>query len=175
MTQPLRIPPRTLLLAAAALVVAAAIAPLAYADSLQSIIQNFKATIQRHPNGRVKTQMTAGSAIVKQNNDIEASDVRLFMLNDQGQIESILESDSVHVDIKSQTGLCPNKASFERHSPRGRDSSSSNKPTSVDGVRLEGSHVEWLGRDSQIIIHSNAVITLYRDGRSIAEGWNTPQ
>ena len=143
--------------------------PLSFAaaQSLTGAVQKFKATLQRHPNGRVRTQLIAGSATGTADNRVHATDVKIFILTPEGEIECQLESDVVDIDIEAKKGHCPNHVSFERHTPHDRNS----EEYLEDGVSIEGDDVDWLGESNQLIGNSNAVIHIYRDGKTLAEGW----
>ena len=156
---------RTLPRIAAALL----LVPLSFAaaQSLSGTVKAFKATLQRHPNGRVRTQLFAESATTTADNHVDATDVRILILTPDGDIECTLESDRVLVDVDARTGHCPNHVYFERHTPHRRDA----EDYPEDGVSIEGDNVEWFGDRNQIIVNSNAVIHIYREGKTLAEGW----
>lgn len=142
-------------------------ATLTLAQRVGDSLQNFKATLQRHPNGRVKTQLTAETATVPSEGTIHASGVCLFMLTPDGDIECTLESDEVEIVQETQYGHCPRHAAFERHTPHDREITDYRE----DGVFIEGDDVEWFGDRGKLVINTNAVIKIFRDGKSVAEGW----
>ncbi len=164
---PLSSPPRRPgWIAAALAAVVLAIAPLLAPAQVANIIENFKATLQRHPNGRVKTMLTAAHAELPPDGTIHGTDVHVIVCDEDGNLTAELKSDTVVVDQAAKTGHCPNEASFERHAPRRRDDS-----VAENGVSIAGYNVFWSGNDNQIVINSNAVVTIFREGKTIAEGW----
>ncbi len=154
-----------------AAVLLGAVSPLLFAPwgraQVQNVVANFRATLQRHENGRVRTQLTAGRAEFPPDGTIHAYDVELNVYTKDGDLEACLRSGEVRFDRDSREGHCPGEASFERHAThRGGDSA---KPV---GVSISGSDVKWLGDSAQLVIHSNAVVTIFREGKSLAEGWH---
>ena len=160
-------PPRRLGLVAAALAVAAlAGAPLLAPAQVANIIENFKATLQRHPNGRVKTMLTAAHAELPPDGTIHGTDVHVIVCDEEGNLTAELQGETIVVDQEAKTGHCPGAASFERHAPRRRGDT-----VVENGVSIAGYNVVWSGNDNQLVINSNAVVTIFREGRTLVEGW----
>ena len=158
--------PRRLGFVAAALAIAAAALPLFAPAQVANIIDNFKATLQRHPNGRVKTMLTAAHAELPPDGTIHGTDVRVVVCDEEGNLTAELSSSAVIINQEEQTGHCPNEASFERHAPRRRGDA-----TVENGVSIFGHDVVWRGNDNQLVINSNAVVTIYREGKPLVDGW----
>lgn len=160
-------PQRRLALAAAALVAAAlAGAPLLAPAQVANVIENFRATLQRHPNGRVKTMLTASHAELPPDGTIHGTDVHVIMCDEEGNLTGELQGDVVVVDQEAKTGHCPGAASFEHHAPRRRGDA-----MVENGVSIAGRDVVWRGNDNQIVINSNAVVTIFREGKPLVDGW----
>ena len=160
-------PPRRLGLAAAALAafVLAAL-PLLATQEAQTVIENLKSTLQRHPNGRVKTLLTADRAELPDENTIHGHNVTITIYTPDGLLEAFLETDEVIIDKEHNEGTCPGSASFERHAPRRRG-----ETFEENGISISGNQVRWVGEENKLSIESNATVTIYREGKSIAEGW----
>lgn len=160
--------PRRQRLAALVLAVTAvlAAAPLLVGAEAQTIIENLKSSLQRHPNGRVRTLLTAARAELPDEDTIHGFDVELTVYTPDGELQSRLESDEVIIDKTHSRGHCPGSASFERHSPTKRG-----ETAEENGVSISGRDVWWTGDESRLSISNDVVLVIYREGKTIAEGW----
>ena len=128
-----------------------------------NVIRSFKATLQRHPSGRVKTVLLADSASIEEEKRIHAENVRLKMLTNEGIPECELRADLLDIDQSSQIGHSPH-ASFEKADPAADAADAGSRSFSI-----EGDGVIWYGARSQLVISSNAVITI-RGGGTMMKG-----
>ena len=161
-------PPRLLRrIAATCLGIAlAAVLPLVAAEQAQTVIENLKSTLQRHPNGRVKTLLEASRAELPSEDIIHGFDVSIRVFTPEGDLEAVLETGEVILDKTHNEGICPGETSFERHAARRRGDA-----VEENGIAISGSVVRWIGEENKLSINSNAVVTIFREGKSIAEGW----
>ena len=150
-------------LAAGALLCAA---PLLFGAEAQTIIENLKSSLQRHPNGRVRTLLTAERAELPDDDTIHGFNVELTVYTPDGELQSRLESDEVIIDKSRNTGHCPGSASFERHAPTKRGAA-----VEENGVSIAGRDVYWVGDASRLSVSNDVVLVIYRQGKTIAEGW----
>ena len=149
-----------------ALLAALAIAPFLARAQIENVIDNFRATLQRHPNGRVKTMLTADRAVLPPDGTIHGTNVRLISCDDEGNLTAELQTGSIVVNQQAKTGHCPYEATFERHAPRRRGDA-----VVENGVGISGYDVVWRGEENILVINSNAVVTIYREGKTLVDGW----
>ena len=160
-------PPRRMVMAAALLAASIlAAVPLLAIEEAQTVIENLQSTLQRHPNGRVKTLLAASRAELPDENTIHGYNVSISIFTADGLLEAFLETDEVIINKEHNEGVCPGSASFERHAPRRRG-----EAFEENGISISGNQVRWVGEENTLSINSNATVTIYREGKSIAEGW----
>ncbi|MCE9614187.1 MAG: LPS export ABC transporter periplasmic protein LptC [Lentisphaerae bacterium] len=65
-------------------------------------IRNLRIPLELYPDGKVKMQITAGTATLAENGNIEATEVKIEMYGPAGEVEGHAEVGSCHVDRENQ-------------------------------------------------------------------------
>ncbi len=139
-----------LLLLAAVLPAAWAVAQL---GGQMDMIENFRAPVDKHDNGLVKTMLRARRATLAGPSEVHAEEVVVELYDNTGILEGILMADNATIDQRRQRGRSTGPVRFERR-----------------GVSISGTGMTWDGSKKLLWIETNAVVRLERS-QTLLEGW----
>lgn len=128
--------------------------PLLRDSSRMDVVENFRLPLEKHPDGRVKTLLNAKRAGMKPDGTVAAEQIRIEMYAATGALAGVLRAEDADIDQVNGRGSGKGDVLLERQ-----------------GVKISGTGLTWIGRDSIVRIESNAVVELDRSGKTLAEGW----
>lgn len=126
---------------------------------LGQTVKNIRVPLQRHENGRVKEIMIAEEAFVTPDGVYHAEkSFQVFFFSAEGATNGVLRTQNAE--------FTPNALTNATAAARG--------PIRLDfepkGVSLAGVDLTWKALPKTITIHSNAVLSISRQGRSTIRG-----
>jgi lipopolysaccharide export system protein LptC len=103
---------------------------------------NLKLPLELHENGKVKTQVTAGTAVVSEQGEIRAKDVKIEMFDEDGKLDAVVIAESCYVDREKEFVTSDTQIEFERHD-----------------LLITGRGFEWNGKEQTFkILHKAKVV-----------------
>lgn len=123
-------------------------------EATMDVIENFRAPVEKHENGLVKTMLRARRAAMRPNGVVEAENVVVEMYDAMGVLEGVMTAESATVDQRRGKGVGRGAVRFER-----------------EDVSIKGVGLTWSSKENLIRIESEAEVELERDGKTLAEGW----
>lgn len=116
--------------------------PLA-ADDDAPPMEDLRIPLQHYEDGTIKTQLSAGTARLPVEGDVEASQVRLESYGPDGKLESVVLAD--RCEYNRRTGLVRSKSSVAMEG---------------DGVTITGTGFEWQSAKQTLKIHHDVRIVI---------------
>lgn len=122
-------------------------------------VKNLRIPLQRHENGRVKEIMMAEEAFVTPDGVYHAEkSFQVLFFSEEGATNGVLRTQNAE--------FTPNALTNATAAARG--------PICLDfepkGVMLAGNDLTWKALPKTITIHSNAVLTVFQNGKSAIRG-----
>jgi len=102
--------------------------------------------LEIHENGQVKTQIKAEKAAVSPDGAIEATEVRIEMFTEEGELELLVEAESCSVDGGKERVTSDGRVRFER-----------------EGLEISGRGFEWQAGSQIFKILNEAKVVFVRD------------
>ena len=97
-------------------------------------------------SGQIKTQVIAGQAIVSEDGNIDATDVRIEMFTEEGEMEALVLAEACHLDRENEFVTSDARVDFER-----------------GDVHISGVGFEWHAKDESFKILDQARVEFPRD------------
>ena len=124
---------------------AAAAAALA-APAGEPPVEQLRMPIDYHPDGRIKTQVTAGSARISAEGPVDATDVRVEMYGTNGTVEGRMEAKHCILNREAGTGT-----------------SDSDVRVQAQGAVITGTGFEWNAKARTVRILRNAKVVMEKN------------
>lgn len=109
------------------------------------LIERLRVPIEYHPNGRIRTQILAGQAIVAETGAIDAENVRIEMFTDEGALEATVDASSCHMDRDKQNITSTGNIIFKR-----------------GNIEILGVGFQWNADEESFKIHNQARVVFER-------------
>lgn len=129
-----------------ALCVAACLPSLVQGQGTGAPIRNLRIPLEHYEDGKVRTQITAGTATMGENGSVTASDVKIEMYDRAGGLESSAEAGDCFVDREKESVVSTNTVRVTQK-----------------GVSITGTGFEWHAGEQSFKIHSRARVVFVRN------------
>lgn len=130
-------------LLAALVLVASGVRP---ADAQEAPIKNLRIPLEHYEDGRVKTQITASTARIAANGNINAEGVKVELYGPDGQVSGVVDADACFVDRTT-----------------GKVTSAAPVRFTQKGVSIAGLGFEWNTESRTVTILEQARVVFDRD------------
>lgn len=134
--------------AAYVLMIAAAVGgtPVTRAQEDAVPIENLRLPIEHYPDGTVKTQLTAGLALMGSSGMMTASNVVFTLFRSDGSVDAVIHAEDCRYDKEAKTAESESSIRIER-----------------SGVTISGKGFEWRGDQERVRILSLAKVRFKRN------------
>lgn len=107
--------------------------------------------LQRYPDGKVKTLLTADRARMQAGGRIAIEgNLRVTLMSETGTTNGVAKAEKGYYSPREEKAECFGPVYLEK-----------------DGVSITGTNMVWISRLNMVRIETNAVLTLHRKGESI--------
>jgi len=113
-----------------------------FSDS-ESVVENVRIPLEKHPNGRVKALLIAKRAQVPSSGAIHASDVFVELYSETGAFDGLLKTEGLTMNPATREAYDPRSAHFE-----------------YKGVTISGVGIAWNDEKQTIRLESNVVMQI---------------
>lgn len=114
-------------------------------------IRNLRVPLEHHPDGRVKTQIVAETAIIGADGSIKATNIKVEMYNEDGQVAGMAQAGDCVVDRERGTVTSDSRVQFTQR-----------------GLSVAGMGFEWNAETRSFMIHDQARVVFVRDPQQTA-------
>lgn len=129
--------------------------PVPVATNQVSVIEKFRAPMQKHANGVVKTLLHAQKASLYPEGEITAERIILEMYDDKANFSALMQANDIFFNKERTTANSSGHVRYERA-----------------GLRIDGDGLIWNSSSNKVTIISNAVLRISSGGKSILEELN---
>lgn len=121
-------------------------AGLAQGQGAGAPIRNLRIPLEHYPDGQVKMQITAGTAALAENGNIDATEVKIEMFDAAGNVEGHAEAGACYVDREKQVVTSTAAVHLVQK-----------------GIAISGTGFEWHAADQSFKILDEAQVVFVRE------------